>query len=153
MLDELGFKSDREFGRKLGFGKTSVSDWKLGKVKMNEASAKIINERYPFYSVEWLRGESEARTAEELFEENWNKENKRLDNLYKAVSLLAIQGGGFSVSEPQTKMVDGWPYYYFEITKGKKSITLTSEEYNYFITEISAYVEMRINQMIERGCW
>ena len=153
MLSELGFKSDREFGRQLGLGKTSVSDWKLGKVRMTEASAKLINKEYPQYSVEWLRGETEARTAEELFEENWNKENKRLDNLYKAVTLLAMQGGGFNISEPQTKMIDGWPEFFFEVTKGKKSITLTGEQYSNFINEIAAYVEMRLSAMLERGCW
>ena len=120
---------------------------------MTEASAKLISDKYPQYSVEWLRGETEARTPEDLAYENWLVENKRLDNLYKAVTILAIQGGGFNISEPQTKMVDGWPYFFFEVTRGKKSVTLTSEQFNHFINEVSSYVDMRLNLMLERGGW
>ena len=152
MLSELGFKSDREFGRQLGFGKTSVSDWKLGKVRMTEESAKLITKEYPQYSVEWLRGETEARTPGDLREENWHKEKNRWNNLYKATSILASQNG-FNISEAPVKLVDGWPHFSFEITKGKKSVTLTSDEFNSFVKEVSAYMEMRFNSMLERGAW
>ena len=158
MLKELGMTPEQVANtiiEKTGgtFSPTNIHTWRRGKGDMTLSKARQINEAFPQFPVDWLRGFTEARTKEEFFEENWRKEYERGTSLFEAVCTLAIEGGGFAIGKPKYEIADGWPTFYFEISRGEKTATLTGDEYNKFIQEVSAYVETRLNLILERGAW
>ena len=149
-------RSETEFAEITGFRIQSVSRWLHAKAAMTANSAKAINAKFPNYSVEYLLGVTE-----------WNNEQidylKTLANGQRldAVELLAEDGGfevdfvayaeRFKLDELQKLGVsDDFGYI---ITRGEKSMVLSADSFENFANEVSAYVEMRLNLMLERGGW
>lgn len=60
LLDDLGI-SQSELARQIGCSTAAVNQWVTGKRSMRIDSARLIEDRYPMYSAEWLTGQTDQQ--------------------------------------------------------------------------------------------
>ena len=142
----------KSFAEMFHFSRTSVNDWVNGKKIMSESRAKSIHDKWPQYPVDWLRGYTEARNEAEQFELELFDEINKGRNMAKSVAILGHFRGGFDF-DSRWEFEDNWPTAFVEVKRKKESVTLSAEEWNAFVCEVSDYISMRLNSMIERGGW
>lgn len=161
--------TQKELAEKLEVSPTSVNHWVNGKVHMNDYNANLIHAVYPEYSVEYLRGYSEYpnRQCEEaaIARKAALKEittSQCVEHLAASRGFRAKGIGYFDPAEYGELVKDCWqPITKLKSVEGVERIEngngealeLSDEQWSYFVDEIGGYIEMRLGQMIERGCW
>ena len=153
-------KTQEAFANLIGCSPVSVNHWRNGKKPISERCARKINAVYPQYPVDWLRGFTEARSDSEQLEIEWLEARNDYMNLEKSVLILATVGNGFEVASPfSDESFEGdryWESFFsnnLEFSKDGQAVTLSASEVSALVDEVSGYVGMRIDLMLERGHW
>ena len=120
-----------------------------GKASLTEANARLIAEKYPQYSAEWLLGLVDYRTREDSplykFEQAVEQRNlpwKRLQRLSEAVCDLSELSGHLIAP-----MKDGKIFMFGNY----KSAEISSEDYGDLCNDILDYVEFKAGQLLRKA--
>lgn len=143
MLDELGL-IQADFANVFGFSTTSVSEWCRGKSPIRIDKATKINERYPQYPIDWIRGFTPARDKGEAFELEKRLEMIEYFSKEKAVATLAKIGGGYTIEnmddETWIKLIEKPEFRGFRIQQGKDAFLLSAAEWVALVEEATDFV-------------
>ena len=141
----------KTLAKKLGVSTTSVNHWVNGKVHMNDYNAQLISNLFPGYSPEYLRGYAEypdVRT--QMVAEEWKRIHTQ-DAINGAVSDL-VKHAGFEWGAVEfLQPVEGFTLYHLTRLSDGTVCEISQGQFDDCSNEICAYVEMRLNLMIERG--
>ena len=161
VLEEQGM-SQRDLCNELGFSPTTVNRWLKGKTRIRLDSAEMIHDRFPQYEVDWLQGTpGRAELLRDRYD-SWEKHVERVIADFGTV-VSNLESGGYSVRyvengdnwEHGDNIMDRPAYYGFDtlLSKDGREVRISPEQWEYLRDEISAYTQMRVEQILERGCW
>lgn len=152
-----------------GFSPTNFYNWRHGRSEMSKARAEEFHALYPQYSVEFLRGRSRFKNrAEERAVARQHSAIKKFDKgmcverLAGHCGFTATAYSKFDAGEYAELVKDGYRpptalknVEYLEKLENPygETLVLTDEQWKAFVDEVCDYVEMRLNQMMKRGCW
>ena len=158
LLNELGI-TQAQLASELGFSTTSVNRWVKGKARMRDESAKLIHERWPEYSVEWLQGGMDKR---ELLEDirrmqaRIDADNKRLEDA--VITLIENARYSYEAIEkdkPSLRILndDGSVKRMFyekqhKIAKDDGEMILDDKQWSFLLYEMRQYMELRLTCMM-----
>ena len=163
-LSEQGI-SQKDFAEMVGVSQVTVSNWKRGKQGINPSNAELINSFFREYSVEYLLGYSEYQNEQSektarAFQDLSVKEC--VEYLAKNQGFQVSAQGLFNPDEYRELVKDGYrsiaelkSVQHVERIENSDGevLKLTAEQWNAFVDEVGGYIEMRLNSMLERGCW
>ena len=147
LLSDEGL-TETQFSDLIGMTIQSVSRWLNGKTTMTVNSAKAINARFPRYSVEYLLGATEWNNDQIAYLNNAARTQK-IESVHALIEMSGFEVDVLLGSEAGRIDED----MCYSISNGKSSARLSEDGFKAFADEVSAYVAMRLNLMIERGCY
>ena len=154
LLDDQNI-SQKDLAEMLKVSPTSVNHWVNGKVHMNDYNARLICEKYPEYSPDYLRGYSDYQNAKA-------EESARAFvqfSIENHVEKIALSRGFeaqliMQFSQPENSERPEYCGFYKVIRNSQnETLRIPDEIWSAFVDEVCDYVEMRLNQMMKRGAW
>ena len=137
-----------ELSRGIHISKTSVNKWCKGHTPISEGNALLVQDFIVgnfnrVYSVEYIRG------IDALPDHDWEiYENRRAIGKQIAQWLSDTSGILFDEGYDLRHDING-----IQVTKDAVSVALTPEQSAALVTEFFNYMEMRLDSILERGCW
>lgn len=150
-LIEAEGTDQKTLAKKLGVSATSVNHWVNGKVHMNDYNARLISNLYPGYSPEYLRGYAEYPNGTTQLLAETRNDMRTQQSINGAVSELVKHSGFEWGTVKHLQPVEGFTLYQLTRLSDGTVCEIAQGQFDDFSNEIRAYVEMRLNLMIERG--
>ena len=153
LLKETGL-SQKEFADMVGVTNVTVSRWANGTSVISDYNVQKIHDAFPKYDFFEIVGLDAAVSAAALAKIEQLEAEKQL--LFDAIA-LSFPGEIETLPAEEIKGSKRFaldkqkPDY--KLSHDGKTLTLSGEQMEQFKDEISGYIEMRLNQMLERGCW
>lgn len=152
----------------LGFSPNTVNRWCRGKSRMRTASAELIHTRWPEYDVEWLQGAPGKSDLVVSAIKAVESAKTDLTSLRDAVGTLLLLGGyeverltdllqdtAASANDDDSRRTPDFviPREEYRLSKDGRECVLSGLEWQYLTEEVCSYMGMRVDAMLERGCW
>ena len=148
----------RELAKMIGRKENALSPMANGKATLTERTAKLIHDKLPSYSVEYLTGASPYRNDEERELAEAAKSKHDGDLLALGVGALSEVCGftltatlSYEAAEPYES---GWqkltPTASMIVARDGKSVTVPRSEIKALQTEIRDFVDFKLSRMLNR---
>ena len=147
-----------EFADSFGFSTSSVSEWMNGKRPMSDRTARVIHERWPEYSPDWLRGYDLGRNPSDNFLETIAASREESNMMLSAFFYLA-KLNGFTVSLPFyeaagiEEIVSSIKDDFATISRDGVTVKLGMDDFYELQNQFVDYAGMRLGRIIRRGEW